>query len=108
MDAWERSDIDAIIAMLTEEAVLAMPSIPTCLAVTRALPQLRAGPLDGEARWRMTPTSANGDLAFSAAGLDAAAKAFIPDSLAILTLQGSSIEQICAFHDPAFGSAVKR
>lgn len=100
--AWERSDIDAIIAMLTEDAVLAMPPIPTWYrghdGVAAALGR---GPLNGELRWRMTPTYMNGQLAFRASLWDPAGQAFTPHSVAVLTLRGAEIEQICAFHDPA-------
>ena len=102
VEAWERGDIDAIIAMLTEDAVLAMPPIPTWYrghpGVAAAL---QAGPLNGKLRWRMVPTRANGQLAFRASLWEPARRAFAPYSLAVLTLRGSRIEQICAFHDPA-------
>lgn len=106
VDAWERSDIDAIIAMLTEDAVLAMPPIPTWYrGLEGVAAALRAGPLDGQQRWRMTPSYANGQLAFAASLWDPVAQAFMPSSVAILTLRGARIEQICAFHDPAAPSA---
>jgi RNA polymerase sigma-70 factor (ECF subfamily) len=67
VDAWERGDIDAIVAMLTDDAVLAMPPIPTWYRGHEGVAAaLRAGPLDGELRWRMVPTRANGQLAFTA------------------------------------------
>lgn len=107
VEAWERSDIDAIVAMLTEDAVLAMPPIPTWYrgheGVTAALV---AGPLDGTQRWQMTPTYVNGQLAFNAALWNSAVRAFAPHSVAVLTLRGPRIEQICAFHDPAAPTAV--
>jgi RNA polymerase sigma-70 factor (ECF subfamily) len=102
VEAWERSDIDAIIAMLTEDAVLAMPPIPTWYRGREGVAAaLEAGPLNGELRWRMTPTYANGQLAFGASVWDPAGQAFTPQSVAVVTFRGAQIEQICAFHDPA-------
>ena len=102
VEAWERSDIDAVVAMLTDDAVLAMPPIPTWYrgleGVTAAL---RAGPLNGELRWRMIPTEVNGQLAFNAHLWDPASQEYAPQSVAVLSLRGAEIEQICAFHDPA-------
>jgi RNA polymerase sigma-70 factor (ECF subfamily) len=101
VEAWERSDIDAIIAMLTEDAVLAMPPIPTWYRGHEGVAAaLEAGPLNGKLRWQMTPTSINGQLAFRASMWDPALRAFTPQSLAVVTLRGAQIEQICAFHDP--------
>ena len=102
VEAWERSDIDAIISMLTEDAVLAMPPIPNWYRGHEGVEAaLRRGPLNGTLRWQMTPTYANGQLAFGAALWNPATEAFTPHSMAVLTLRGAEVEQICAFHDPA-------
>ena len=109
VEAWERSDVDAIVAMLTEDAVLAMPPIPTWYRGGEGIvAALKAGPLDGEQRWRMTPTYANGQLAFKASRWDEASRGFIPQSVAVLTLRDARIEQICAFHDPAAPAPSRR
>jgi RNA polymerase sigma-70 factor (ECF subfamily) len=101
VEAWERSDIDAILAMLTEDAVLAMPPIPTWYRGLEGVRSaLQAGPVNGKLRWSMTPTYANGQVAFQAALWDPMARAFSRHSLAILSLRGERIEQICAFHGP--------
>jgi RNA polymerase sigma-70 factor (ECF subfamily) len=102
VEAWERSDIDSIIAMLTDDAVLAMPPIPTWYRGHEGVAAaLEHGPLNGALRWQMTPTFMNGQLAFNAALWDPAGQAFTPHSRAVLTLRGAEIKQICAFHDPA-------
>jgi RNA polymerase sigma-70 factor (ECF subfamily) len=63
-DAWERGDVEAIVAMLTEDAVLAMPPRPTWYrGVEAARVFLASGPLAPERRRRSRPTRANGQLA---------------------------------------------
>ena len=101
VEAWERSDVGALVTMLTEDATVAMPPTPTWFrgrdAVTAGL---RTGPLDGEPRWRLVPTRANGQLAFGAYRMNRASHTFEPHHVAVLTLRGALIERIDAFHDP--------
>jgi RNA polymerase sigma-70 factor (ECF subfamily) len=63
-DAWERGDVDAIVSMLTEDAVLAMPPRPSWYrGIEAARVFLASGPLAPERRRRVLPTQANGQLA---------------------------------------------
>ena len=102
VDAWGRSDVDAIVAMLTEDATLAMPPTPAWYRGRDGIADgLRAGPLDGQLRWRLVATRANAQLAAGAYLFDAATGAFEPHSVSVLTLRGELIEAITAFHDPA-------
>jgi RNA polymerase sigma-70 factor, ECF subfamily len=64
MDAWERGDVDAIVSMLADDAVLAMPPRPTWyrgLAAARAF--LARGPLAPARPRRVSPARANGQVA---------------------------------------------
>jgi RNA polymerase sigma-70 factor (ECF subfamily) len=97
--AWERSDVDAIVAMLTEDVVLAMPPIPTWYrGRAGAAAALRAGPLDGKMRWRMVPTYANGQLAFASHLWNEEKAEFVCQTIAVLALRGEQIAEIAAFH----------
>ena len=63
VDAWERADVDAVVAMLAEDVSIAMPPTPTWFRGRAELDQfLRDRPLSGRLRWRGIPIRANGQL----------------------------------------------
>lgn len=103
VEAWERHDVEAIAAMLTEGATLAMPPTATWYRGREAVVTgLKAGPLDGLQRWHLTPTYANAQVAARVSLWDAAAGRFVAHhTTAVLTLRDTLIEAIDAFHDPA-------
>jgi RNA polymerase sigma-70 factor (ECF subfamily) len=99
--AWERNDVDAVVSMLAEDARLVMPPLPTWVSGRDQVAAfLRAYPLSGARRWRMVPTSANGQPAFATYTWDEQTAAFMPHSLSILTLREGKIEEITAFMTP--------
>lgn len=100
VDAWERNDVDAVVAMLTEDARMAMPPVPTWYSGREVVAAfLRALPLSAAKRWRLVPTSANAQPAFGAYLWDEARAAFALHDVIVLTLRGSKIEEITAFLD---------
>ncbi len=105
VDAWERGDVDAVVAMLAEDATMAMPPIPTWYAGREAVAAfLRGWPLAGGQRWRLVPVRANGQLAFGHYIWDPGRESFTPHGVNVLTLHGVRIGEITAFLDPgAFG-----
>src|SRR5439155_12232740 len=53
VDAWERGDVDAVVAMLTEDATFAMPPLRTWFGGRDAIAVfLAAWPRSGAWRWR--------------------------------------------------------
>jgi RNA polymerase sigma-70 factor (ECF subfamily) len=103
--AWEHHDVDALAAMLTDDATLAMPPTPTWYRGRDAVATgLRAGPLTGQLRWRLTPAPANGQLAVAAELWNAAAGAFVQHHTAVLTLDGGRLAAIDAFHEGSVGA----
>jgi RNA polymerase sigma-70 factor (ECF subfamily) len=101
VDAWERNDVDAVVAMLTEDARITMPPLPTWYGGREAVATfLRALPLSAAKRWRLVPTIANAQPAFGAYLWDEALRAFELHDVLVLTLRGSEIEEITAFLDP--------
>jgi RNA polymerase sigma-70 factor (ECF subfamily) len=107
VEAWERHDVDAIAAMLTDDAALAMPPTSTWYRGRDAVAEgLRTRALDGGRRWRLAPAYANGQAAARAYLWSDAAGGFTPHHTAVLTLRGALIDAIDAFHDaPAFAPA---
>jgi RNA polymerase sigma-70 factor (ECF subfamily) len=105
VEAWSRSDVDAIVELLTESATVAMPPTASWFrGRDAAAAGLRAGPLDGRHRWRLLPTTANGQPATGAYLLDRAG-IYQPHGVVVLTLRGERIQEINAFH---VASAVER
>jgi RNA polymerase sigma-70 factor, ECF subfamily len=99
--AWERNDVDAVVSLLAEDARLVMPPLPTWVSGRDHVAAfLRAYPLSGVRRWRMVPTSANGQLALATYSWDEQTAAFMPHSLSVLTLREGKIEEITAFMTP--------
>jgi RNA polymerase sigma-70 factor (ECF subfamily) len=98
VEAWNHSDVDAIVDLLTDSAALAMPPTPTWWRGPDAIAiGLRTGPLDGSRQWRLIPTTANGQPA-ARADLRDDSGAYLPHSLVVLTLRGERIDEMNAFH----------
>jgi RNA polymerase sigma-70 factor (ECF subfamily) len=63
--AWERNDVDAVVAMLADDAKMTMPPLPTWYRGREQVAIfLGGGPLAGATCWRLIPVRANGQLAF--------------------------------------------
>jgi RNA polymerase sigma-70 factor, ECF subfamily len=103
--AWESNDVDAVVAMLAEDARLAMPPLPAWYRGSEQVASfLRSGPLAGATRWRLIPVRANAQIAFGGYAWDDKTQTFTPHALDVLTLRGAQIEEITAFLTPgAFG-----
>jgi RNA polymerase sigma-70 factor (ECF subfamily) len=97
--AWERADVDAIVSMLAEDAVLAMPPEPTWFAGRDAIAAfLAAIPLAATTpRHRLVPTWANGQVAFGHYSWREEPNAFVRHAITVLSLRDTQIEQITFF-----------
>jgi RNA polymerase sigma-70 factor, ECF subfamily len=96
--AWEGSDVDALVAMLAEDARMTMPPLPSWYSGRAQVAEfLRFGPMTGRDRWRMIPARLNGQVAFGGYGWDDQAQAFTLHAVNVLTLRGTRIEEITAF-----------
>jgi RNA polymerase sigma-70 factor (ECF subfamily) len=99
IDAWERGDVDAILAMLADDATFTMPPLPTWYRGRDAI----AGFLTRFAlqdRWRLLPTRANGQLAFGCYAWDAEQGSYTALSLDVLTLVGTRATEVTSFVTP--------
>jgi RNA polymerase sigma-70 factor (ECF subfamily) len=103
--AWERGDVGALAAMLTDEATIAMPPMPTWYRGRDAVARfLKRYPLAPGRRWRVVPARASAQPALGFYLWEADRDAFIAHSVNVLTLEGSRIADIVAFLTPeAFG-----
>ncbi|WBB68296.1 sigma-70 family RNA polymerase sigma factor [Micromonospora sp. WMMD812] len=97
--AWERGDVDAILAMLTDDARYSMPPSPQWYA---GQDRIRGFLLDGplSLRWRFVPAHANGQLAFGTYLWNPEAAVFVAAALDLVALRGSRIAEVVSFLTP--------
>jgi RNA polymerase sigma-70 factor (ECF subfamily) len=101
VDAWERSDIDAVVAMLAEDVALAMPPTAAWLRGRDAVGAfLGLRPLGAKGRWRGIPVSANGQAGIGFYRWNDEAGAFLAHGVNVLTFDGDKIAEVDAFLDP--------
>ena len=95
--AWERSDIDAVVALLAEDARFTMPPLRTWLAGRAGIEGFMRPRMFATA-WKLEPTRASGQLAF----VCRQAPAWGVGALNVLTLtpEGTAIAEMTAFLDP--------
>ena len=97
-DAWQVGDVDAIVAMLADDARYSMPPLPEWYRGRDAIRAfLLHGPL--QSRWRFVPATANGQLAFGTYLWDDAAGLYVPGGLDVLTIRGGQVAEVTAFLD---------
>jgi RNA polymerase sigma-70 factor (ECF subfamily) len=98
VDAWERNDVEAFAAMLTEEATFAMPPLASWFHGREAIARWAAGwPLSGSWRWRVIRTSANGQPALGFYAWNAQEESYRPFALNVLSFRGTQISAVTAF-----------
>jgi RNA polymerase sigma-70 factor (ECF subfamily) len=98
VEAWERCDVDAFTALLTEEANFTMPPLATWYHGREQIRTwARLAPMSGAWRWRTILTRANGQPALAFYAWDEADSAYLPFALNVLTLSGRQISDVTAF-----------
>jgi RNA polymerase sigma-70 factor (TIGR02960 family) len=101
MAAWDAVDVDGLVALLTEDAVMTMPPERMRVAGARAIGDFFGSiPQDGRLdEIRLVPTSANRQPALAAysPGVDGKHR---PYGLMVLQIEGDSISGIVGFPDP--------
>jgi len=95
MDAWERGDVEAIAAMLAEDATFAMPPYARWWRGREVIAAFAAEPVH-----RYLPARANGQLANAAYRWDPEEGRYIAEALEVLTLEGTRIKEMTAFMTP--------
>jgi RNA polymerase sigma-70 factor (ECF subfamily) len=101
VDAWERADVESVVAMLAQDAIIAMPPQPTWYRGRDAVATfLRAVAFAPGVRWRLLPVSANGQLAFGEYRWNETTKRFDGRAVMVLTIADALIADITAFGSP--------
>ncbi|WP_309225041.1 sigma-70 family RNA polymerase sigma factor [Salinispora sp. H7-4] len=103
--AWEAGDVDAIVAMLTEDARYSMPPLTRWYAGPAAIRGFLVEAVLRH-RWRFVPAWANGQLAFGTYLWSEERGAYVPAGLDVLTLRGRQVAEVVSFLDadfPTFG-----
>jgi RNA polymerase sigma-70 factor (ECF subfamily) len=98
MDAMARGDVEAVVAMLAEDAAWSMPPLGTWYrghAALRAF--LHMGPLSGRFRWTHAIGAANCQPAVGAYTWQEDEQCYRPFALDVLTLGGDRIVEITSF-----------
>jgi RNA polymerase sigma-70 factor (ECF subfamily) len=97
-DALERGDLDAMVAMLAEDASFSMPPLPDRFdGLDEIVPFLETGPFT--VRWRHVPVRASGQPAVGCYIWDAGRGTYVFHSIDVLTLRGDRVGAITAFLD---------
>jgi RNA polymerase sigma-70 factor (ECF subfamily) len=99
MDAWESGDVDTVVSMLTEDAVLAMPPRPSWFRGPEAARVfLAGGPLAPTHSRLVRPAHANAQIAVGTCYVGWPGRPATVQSLHVLTLEESGrIAEITAF-----------
>ena len=98
VDAWERNDVDAVVAMLTEDAAIAMPPLASWYGPRDVFAEFLVGwPMSGLWRWKAVRTRANGQPALGFYTWDEDAGHYLPFALNVLTLRGDKVSDVVAF-----------
>jgi RNA polymerase sigma-70 factor, ECF subfamily len=107
VEAWERGDVEAVAAMLAEDAAIAMPPMASWFRGPGVLVFLRDWAFSGRVydalgnrRVRVIPTRASGQPAFGTYSWNPERERYLPTVLQVLTLRGGQIEEITGFVMP--------
>ena len=100
-DAWERNDVDAVVAMLADDARMAMPPWPSWYRGRDDIATfLSSWPLSRRKRWQLRRTGANGQPAVAGYLWNEETTAFRAETIIVLTFRDARIEEITAFRSP--------
>jgi RNA polymerase sigma-70 factor (TIGR02960 family) len=103
VEAWRSVDIEGLVALLREDAVMTMPPEPLLFRGREAIGDFFAAvPANGALdQIPLRPTQANRQPAVAAYLLDPAAQLHRPYGLMVLSLDGDAIAEITGFVDPS-------
>ena len=99
VDAWERDDVPAVVALLAEDAAIAMPPLRTWFGGSRRefARFLELWPLSGQWRWKTVRTQANGQPAIGFYAYNETLGYNEPFALNVLSFRGEQVSDVVAF-----------
>jgi RNA polymerase sigma-70 factor (ECF subfamily) len=100
IEAFEHGDVEAILAMLAEDATFSMPPYAAWYQGRDRVADSWLMPSDRPTALRFLPTRANGQLALGVYKLDEESNRYRPIALEVLTLRGELIAEVTSFRDP--------
>lgn len=99
--AFERDDVDGLVALLHDDAVMRMPPRPSLIGAVTIARFFRETAGRGDlARFQLTPTSANGRPAVAIHHRDEH-RGLVPHGISVLEIEGDQIVGIDTFVEPA-------
>jgi RNA polymerase sigma-70 factor (ECF subfamily) len=107
IEAWERSDTDALVGLLRSDAQLVMPPTRTWFAGRDAIEVFFRVHVFGEmsAGWKLLPTAANLQPAFALYWQEPGTTEYLPFAIVVLRVEDGAIAEIDLFQQPElFGS----
>jgi RNA polymerase sigma-70 factor (ECF subfamily) len=99
VDAWNRADVAAIVAMLAEDASFSMPPLPTWFRGRDDIAAFITTRIF-RTHWRFTPTTAGGQPAIIGRRRDEDGGRYEVRALTVLTFEGDRIAAMTAFLGP--------
>jgi RNA polymerase sigma-70 factor (ECF subfamily) len=100
--AWERNDVDAVVALLTDDVEMTMPPYAEWYRGRTAVAAFLAEvPMAEGRRWRVEHTSANGQPALAFSAWDEEIGAFLSHGLSLLTFGPGGITAFTTFLEPS-------
>jgi RNA polymerase sigma-70 factor, ECF subfamily len=112
IQAWQAADVNGLVTLLKQDAILAMPPSPSWYQGNYSIGQFLAATVLGEGamfagkakdRWRLLPTRANGTSAFGMYQRDET-KRYLAFGLQVLIWEGNKIAQLTNFINPLLPS----
>jgi RNA polymerase sigma-70 factor, ECF subfamily len=100
IEAWRRGDIDALRALLAEDAVFSMPPWPSWWRGRDTIAGFAETAVKTCPDTRSVPTHANGQVALAHYGLDEQTGRYLASAIDVFTLEGDVIKEITAFVNP--------
>jgi RNA polymerase sigma-70 factor (TIGR02960 family) len=97
--AWERADVDAIVALLAEDARFTMPPLPAWFDGREGVVRFLTERVFATA-WRLLPLRVNGQLGFACYQQDPEDHRFRLGAINVLSLRDGRIAEISGFLDP--------
>jgi RNA polymerase sigma-70 factor, ECF subfamily len=100
LDAWQRADIDALRALLAEDAVFSMPPWPIWWQGGETIAGFSATAAKVCPSTHQVATRANGQPAVASYGLDPESGRYTASAIDVFTFEGDAIKEITAFVNP--------